>query len=459
MTAADDQRETQAAAGNSGELIAYQPLVRAVMWNQWLWTSGYTLTSGGFLLYFAKRLGAVELTIAVLLVLPELSGVAALLSRPIIRLVGSRKRVFIVCSLLARGLLICVPLWGFRSLQPEWTDSLGLELGLLVAIFALHSIAYTAYLSWLADLAPEHQWGRFFARRNVAKIIALLIVPVAGAFLRDYARKHLPPAAELAVFETAFSLGILLMVLSLWPMWSLPDVPLARTPADDPLANRSGILQAPRKTWQKLVGVWQQPSLRWLILHNWCLAFANGLTQYTFFNLQFKVLAIGLTAYHLLNCLMRVIKLPVSLIAGELSDRMGNRKVLIGSLLIATSGLLFWLPATPEQPWWIVGGYVCWGVFAAANISGRNWLLSLAPKGDQLTELALFHHMGGLLAGLSGLLGGYWAASLQRDYPQGLTWLPVAITGFQAMIVLSLLGRWSSILLLLPARDPRAIPD
>jgi hypothetical protein len=64
-------------------------VTRAVVWNQTLWTAGYSLTSGGFLTYFGKELGATGLMIGVLLVVPETAGIFGLLTRWIISLMGS----------------------------------------------------------------------------------------------------------------------------------------------------------------------------------------------------------------------------------------------------------------------------------------------------------------------------------------------------------------------------------
>ena len=44
---------------------------RAVVQNQMLWTAGYSLTSGSFLTYFAKELGASWTLISLILVIPE----------------------------------------------------------------------------------------------------------------------------------------------------------------------------------------------------------------------------------------------------------------------------------------------------------------------------------------------------------------------------------------------------
>ncbi len=71
--------------------IQLRQVTRAVVWNQMLWTAGYSLTTGGFLSYFGYELGASEIVIALLLVIPETAGIFGLLARWTIHLTGNRK--------------------------------------------------------------------------------------------------------------------------------------------------------------------------------------------------------------------------------------------------------------------------------------------------------------------------------------------------------------------------------
>lgn len=410
------------------------------MWNQLLWTAGYSLTSGGFLLYFGKELGADALIIAFLLVIPETVGTSGLLARWILRHIGSRKQVYIWGSIVARLLMLGIPLMGFQATRPAGVDPLWVLVVCLSLTHAVQAISFMAYLSWLSDLAPEHHWGRFFALRNIAKLAALLVVPVAGGFLRDAWGSWRDPSESLIAYEVAFLVGWVLMLVSLWPMRRMPDPPLC-VPEDQP--SEGSVLKRS----------WRNRSLRYLLIHNWWLAFANGITQSAFFGYLFGPLGIGLGLYYTLQCVMRLGKLPVSWVGGILCDHFGNKLPLIGGVLIASSGLLFWLLATPEQWLWVFPAYACWGMYAAANIAGRNLTLTLSPRSDNTTQLALFRQIGGLFAGLSGLLGGWWLKSLLE---QNTTWEwgVVELNSFQIIIAVSLLARWSAVLWLIPVKDP-----
>ncbi|MCA9070423.1 MAG: MFS transporter [Planctomycetaceae bacterium] len=411
-----------------------------VMWNQWLWTTGYSLTSGGFLLYFAKELKANAFIIAVLLVIPETVGISGLGTRWILRRVGSRKRVYFAGSLLARLLMLGIPLMGFQSTRIAGVNPLWVIVACLALTHIVQSVAFMAYLSWLSDLAPEHHWGRFFALRNISKLVALLVVPVIGGFLRDAWRRWHEPHEALIAYEIAFLVGWTLMLVALWPIRNLPDPPF-RMPEPQP------------SEWSVFRDSWRNRSLRFLLIHNWWLAFANGLTQSAFFGYLFGPLGIGLGLFYTLQCVMRVCKLPVSWITGNISDHFGNKLPLIIGVVIASSGLVFWLLATPGQWYWVFGAYACWGMYAAANIAGRNLTLTLAPRSDNATQLALFRQIGGLCAGLSGLLGGWWLTSL-NETKTTWRWGELELNSFQIIIAVSLIARWASVVWLIPVTDP-----
>ncbi len=151
---------------------------RSVVQNQMLFTAGYSLTTGGFLYYFMGALGAATWVLTVLLALPEIVGVLAVLTPLALRLTTNRKRLFVSTSILARVCTCGIPL---VILLPEHWSKLSFLIGVLALQGIFQSIAYTAYLSWLSDLAPEKSWGRFFARRDIAKAIVLIFVPVAAA--------------------------------------------------------------------------------------------------------------------------------------------------------------------------------------------------------------------------------------------------------------------------------------
>ncbi len=418
-----------------------------------LWTAGYSLTTGGFLLYFAKELGADSRMIALLLVIPETVGVIGLTSRFWLKRFGSRKQIWLVCSIIARVVSLGIPLLAFACFRPSSFSSLWLLAGLMGVMQIFQVVAYLAYLSWLSDLVDQKQWGKFFATRNIAKVVVLLIVPVAGGFLRDWWRKGASPEVALWAYVVAFVIGTLLMTLSLLPMLKLSDIPIRFIPINPQIKNMK------RLHWFKNV------SLRWLLVHNWWLAFFNGFTQSVFFLFLFTELKISLGWYYVLMGLMRLVKIPVSWMTGLFSDRGEDKKILMISILLASSAMIFWILATPAQPMWIAGAYLLWGIYAAANISGRNLLLKLSPPSDNSTELALFRQIGGMLAGVSGLLGGF--ILFEMFQPHQDTFLGKIVTNlyhdtflsngmlssYQLLFAFSLVGRLLSVLWLLPIRE------
>jgi Na+/melibiose symporter-like transporter len=421
-----------------------QRVTRAVVWNQALWTAGYSLTTGGFLTYFGYELGATAFLVSVLLIVPETAGIVGLVARWLIQHTGNRKRVWLTCSMAARFISLGIPLLAFPQLRPSGLDPLIAMIVCLAVSQAFQAIAYVAYISWLADLVPEARWGRFFAARNISKLSVLLVVPVAAGFLRDWWRttvrqNDMADETALLAYVVVFSIGIVLLLASMLPLLRLPNV-----------STRAETIALPE--WKIITASFANRSLRFLFLHNWWLAIANGLTQAAFFLYSVRVLGISLATYYVFFCLMQLVKMPVSWATGHICDRFGNKAPLFWGLVIAALALPFWMFATKER-WWLLGGaYFFWGAFAAVNIAGRNLVLKLSSPGDNTAQLALFRLGGGLLAGLSGLAGGIWLDQLLKNEFH----FNIGSQQFEAyhlLFLLSFIGRITAALWVLPIQE------
>jgi MFS family permease len=343
-------------------------------------------------------------------------------------------------SLAARGVSIGIPLLVFPGFRPDFVNPLVLMAVLLAISQALQSVAYLAFLSWIADLAPEEHWGRFFSIRNIAKVSVLLVVPVAGGYLRDWWRREVPAEEAMLAYAVAFAIGLLLLLLSMIPVLRLPDV---NSHSELPVTRKRGLFRE----------AFRDRSMRFLLIHNWWLAIANGLTQVAFFGFLFGPLGVGLGTFYLLMSVMRAVKLPVSWFTGKMCDRRGNKWPLFFGLLLAAMAMPFWLIATPDQWWWIFGAYAMWGFFAGANIAGRNLVLTLSPRGDNTVHLGLFRLIGGLLAGASGLLGALWLDSLLKN-KQSWELAGWVLNPYQLLFLISFLGRLTALIWILPIREP-----
>ncbi len=337
---------------------------RAVLLNSMLWTAGNALTSGGFLSYFASELGASSVVLAILMATPESVGVVALAGRYVIHALGDRKRTWLVCSLISRAALLGIPLLAFPQLRPQFIHPVWIMIGCLaISQAAQKAIAFVAYFSWLSDLVPNHRWGRFFALRQIATLVILLIVPVAAGYARGYWRKTYSEEQALLALLVTMAVGIGLLFCSLWPMLRVQSIPIQ--------TNSENLFYQRRTVSGKMVslrGIAQALSdarFRWLCLYSWWLAFWSGLTQVVVFKFLYGPLAISLGTYYLLSSVMKLVQIPISWRTGLISDRVGNKTVLMAGVLATAAAMPFFCLASVAQWWWVFGAYVMWGGWGA----------------------------------------------------------------------------------------------
>ncbi|MEZ6044413.1 MAG: MFS transporter [Planctomycetaceae bacterium] len=419
------------------------------------WSLGHVITSGAFLHYFIYDLDIGFKEISIVIALPELVGFVAIFTRVLLNWNLGLKKIWLNLLFASRILAIGIPLLIYLDDDSHHSSSLVRMLLLFLAVSEmLQAFSYTAYISWLSVLSPRTRWGEMFAYRNIAKLVVMIIWATSVAYARDYLNHHYSPEQLELFYVICFLSGCLLQLCSVLPLLKLPE-----SEVQDKVSQFS---------WGKLFAVlMQDSSLRWLMMHSWTLAFFNGLTQSVFFFYSRNVLELSLTYSFLLLGIMRVVKLPVSYLTGKACDRGYDKATLWGGLLLANMGLLFWFPATIEQPWWLVLCYFLWGFYAAANIGGQNLLLKHAPTSDNTLQLALFQRMAGTLAGLSGLLGGY-LLTLKGPIPFTDIYIHDSVitlgnfsmnfTKYHVIILISLVGRYLALLFLFPVlRIPNLI--
>jgi hypothetical protein len=70
-------------------------------------------------------------------------------------------------------------------------------------------------------------------------------------------------------------------------------------------------------------------------------------------------------------------------------------------------GPLFFLLATPDQPWWLAGAFFLFSAYVGQNICLPNLTLKLSRGGDYAAYLAAYLGLTGLAFGVSTYLGGW----------------------------------------------------
>ncbi len=436
--------------------------MRAVVVSQVLFTVGNVLTTGGFLYYYADAFGPSAFQFSFLLILPELAESVGFLARPLSRRVGSRKRTWMACLLGARLFALGVPLMAAPVLTSGHAWPFEVLAVWVAGWYVLQGIAYACFISWLSDLMPQTSWGKLFARRKMAMLGIMLVIPLVTGMLRREWANQLPEQQQLLTYVAIFLLGNILVMMSVLPMRRLPERAMGGTSdgggSDGDSARgstRNADADAPEQSTNGTAKVlWEavtHRSFRWILLHGWWLSFAQGLTQAAFFRYQTRVLGLSIETYYVLNGLMLALQLPLTAWAGRLSDRGRDKPVLFGSVTAVSGAMVFWLAATPERWRLLSGAYAVWGLFGLVNICGRNLMLKLAPRGDNMAHVSLFRQVGGLCAAVAGLLGGLWLDRLTSAQTT-LTIAGYAFGPFQIVFLASFVGRLTAGLWVLPIR-------
>jgi Na+/melibiose symporter-like transporter len=135
------------------------------------------------------------------------------------------------------------------------------------------------------------------------------------------------------------TLGGCLMVAALLPLARIPRVAKSRTV-------REGA------TLRSMLAPFRDSRFLRLVLFGCWFSLSNGLTQSAQFSYPKQVLGIILFAMLAIETGMRLGQLTVSPWLGRLADRLGNRPVMLGCLLLTAQGPLFYFFSTPGQRWW-----------------------------------------------------------------------------------------------------------
>lgn len=416
--------------------IPVQHVTTAVVVSQMLFTAGHSLTTGGFLYYFISEFHAFRdyaVLLALAQVAPETFESFSLLTSRILSFFGSRKTLWLIglgCGRIG-SLLIPVALLGPQS--STWP--IVAILGGLAVWHLLQGIAYCSYISWLSDLVPDRNWGRFFAQRKIAGLTISLIVPIAAGLLREQYLKspELDPVWRQLSYAVIFLIGTVLVVCSVIPMLWIPDAPLRRSSLTSDLQVSDTLPPS--------------ADFRWLLASRWWLSFFQGLTQSILFGFSAFYLGVSVIEYYVMSSIMLIIQILTSWWAGRICDRQQDRTLLIWSLFFVSTAMLFLMSATPQRKWLLLGTYIIWGSFGFVNVALQNLTLKLAPLSENASHISLSRQLSGLFAGVAGLIGGLIFDDLvkQHEWARPQSYL--------LLFTISFLGRLTAPFWLFPIRS------
>lgn len=397
-------------------------------------TGHLALTSGVFLTGLALHLGAEPFHIGLLAAIPAVVSLLGLASGGLVRRVGGRRRLTVWTSGIGRtAFLLLVPFLLFR-----------LRLGLtpFFAVVTAYSLmmAFTspAWSSWMSDLVPERQRGRFFGRRNAILGMITLALTFGGSRALDWFQARDPDFG----YGLAYLLAVIFGLVSALLLSRQPEPPLPPRPR--------------RSLRERLFGpLLEEPGFRRLVLFLgvWFLTGALASPFYLahlLTNLEFSFTAVGV--YAVLGGLTGIL---FQLLWGRYIDRFGAKPATVLSFGFVGVMPLLWLFATPgfRLPIWIDGVFN--GVFwTGANLGLLNMLFALGrDPARKESYFAIFGVVVGLGTFLAALAGAALAQALagMRLELLGRTW-----SNYHLLFLLSGLARFACLPLLLRVPVPRS---
>ncbi|WP_437186117.1 MFS transporter [Planctomicrobium sp. SH668] len=423
-------------------------VLQRVMLSQFLFTSGNSLTVGAIFYYFVSQFAPSAMFLALLMITPELSQSMSLLAgRTFQSNFHNRKRNWIVFLILARLVAMFIPialLWPIQGSATERAmqlEPLLFVLGCTVVWYLCQGISYINLMSWLSDLVPQARWGELFSRRQIASHFAAIGFPLLMLFLRQQALKGLPKEVERWSYGALFLLGGILTLSSIIPLLSVQH-------------------HAPRKAILEPIAVTKgmrfSASFLYLLVSRWWLAFFQGLTQAILFKFAVGYLHLSLLTYALLQSLMIFVQLPTAWQASQVCDAYQDRRGMQWSMVVVSFAMLLWMFSTPEHWWLVTGAYILWGGFGMLNVCGHSLCFKLSPRQHNRTHFALYEQISGLIAGLAGLLGGFWFDSMiVKNASPG----EVQVAPYLLIFFVSWLGRLTAPIWLFGIKQPRPESD
>jgi MFS family permease len=356
-----------------------------------------TLTTGVFLVGFAVALGADNFAIGVLAAVPFC---VQLLQLPAVLLVErwrARRDICVWSSAIGRTFLFgaaAAPLIGAASGVVALIVSLAVYQ-------AMAAVAGCAWNSWMRDLVPSTQFGRFFGRRTAATTTLSVTLAFLGGVLIDTWKRYLPEHTVYG-YSVLFLLSAIIGYLGTYLLHITPDRPMA---AAEKTAHPFAVLFAPLR----------EANFRRLIIFLSSWNFAANLAAPFFTVYMLKSLGFPMTKVLGLTIASQLSNLAALGLWGALIDRFSNKAVLeiAAPLFLACTFAWTFTGAQWVQPimlYLLVIIHILMGIATAGvGLASGNIAMKLSPAGQATAYLAANSVISAAFAAAAPVLGGLFA--------------------------------------------------
>jgi len=384
-----------------------------------------------FLISFALFLNANPFQIGVLASIPSILAGVGFFSAYVANIIGKRKTPCLLTSVIGRGLFI------FFIIGLIFNIRISISFFFVVIFFfnLLLNSSGNLWLSWMSDLVPREERGRYFGIRNtLISGVGMTVNYLGGRVLDIYA----PHPAFIIIFSTAVLFSTLAgITLSFQPE---PGFEKKAIHFKDiflmPLKDNNFVALI------KFVSFWY--------------LFAGIAAPFWVVHM-IKNLKMAYSTIAIYGIIAGIASLIFQLFWGRMIDRVKSKPILAINFVGIIFLPIIWLFAKPNfiLPIWI-DAFFSGTFWSGINLSLFNILLSLTEK-KELKEsyFAVFSTITGICGFLSSLLGGLIAQVLVNFK---FAFLGQTFVNFHILFLSTSFFRFISIFLLRKIQEKEAYP-
>jgi MFS family permease len=354
-----------------------------------------TLTSSTFLTAFALSLGASEMVIGLLAMIPALANIIQLPTIYLIEKVRVRRSITILAAALSRSFWLVIAM---IPMMVPLEIALPLVLLAMVPNSILGAIGGCSWNSWMHDLLPTKELGRFFSKRMLLSTASSIPLGLfAGFFITWW--ESIYPNMVLEGYSILFVGGFLAGLIGIICISKIPE-PKMVTSGNIP--KFTVLLRKPFK----------DPNFKNLIVFLTSWSFAINLALPFLSVYMLTSLGMNTSLVMVFTVVGQISSLAFYKMWGNLSDTYSNKSVLrvsgpilIGCFLLWASTVLF-DSATIIVPIVILAEVLMGMATSGVSLVSGNISLKLAPSGEATSYLASSSLFSALATGIAPLLGG-----------------------------------------------------
>ncbi|MBN1621821.1 MAG: MFS transporter [Endomicrobiales bacterium] len=355
-----------------------------------------SLVGGIFLTGFAiKILKAQPQQIGVLAALPMLANLVQIFGSYIIEKTGKRRSLCLLSIIGSRILWIIIIMLPLKIFETIGDFRVWALVGVIGLSGLFGSLAGVAWLSWMSELVPENIRGSYFGKRNmIASFCGMVFILLGGKFLTLWESKH--SGSNPFGFIILFGLGLIAGLIAIWFLFLIPEVEGKAGNKEDSFDFLVFVKPLKDRNFLTLI----------VFVSVWMFAIQIAAPFYGVFMIE--NLKINFSAITVFGTFATFATLVMMKIWGPISDKLGNKPVIIVSGWVLILVPFIWIVAVPERYYFpILTAHILSGAFmAGATLSQFNILIKLSPQEGRSVYFALFAAITGSFGALAPIIGG-----------------------------------------------------